>query len=118
MSNENGNEFGTAFVRTYSQVMTDVWTNEEEERRVVADPTGYAIEKGLPVAPGSTVRLDRSQPATLFTRDEIVEAWTKTPGMHVLHIPATPLVDVNELTEAELDAVGAGTNNIIFIVIL
>jgi hypothetical protein len=118
----NDSDFGPAFIRTYSNVMTGVWTSEAEERRVEADPTAYAIEKGLPVTPGSTVRLDRSQPATLFTHDEIVEDWNKTPGVHVLHIPETPLVDVNELTETELDAVGAGlaagnNNNIIAIIL-
>jgi hypothetical protein len=117
----NGTDYGPAFIRSYSQVMTGVWTSEAEERRVEADPTAYAIEKGLPVTPGSTVRLDRSQPAALFTHDEIVEDWTRTPGIHVLHIPETPLVDVNELTEAELDAVGAGmaeSNNINIIAII
>ena len=82
---------------------------------LLADPTAYAISKGLPVASGATVQLDRSQPTGPFRQQEIVADWTADPASPVLHVPATPLVDFDELTDAELETVGAGNNVIIII---
>jgi hypothetical protein len=116
-------EYGPSFIRTYSNLVADVWRSDEEEARLTADPTAYAIEKGLPVAEGATVVLDRTQPEGLYHRDTIVEDWTKQAGVHVLHVPAIPLVDLDELSDAELDAVSAGlasadNNNNVFVIVV
>jgi len=104
-------EYGEEFVRTYSELMGDVWRSEEEEAKLTADPTAYAAEKGLPVAEGATVVLDRSQPDGMFPLDRIVEDWNKQAGVHVLHVPAAPVIDLDELTDAELESVSGGTVN-------
>ncbi|MEU1884783.1 hypothetical protein AB0M91_17250 [Micromonospora rifamycinica] len=122
MSNEE-QEFGARFVTKYSELVTAVWRSDEELQRLLADPTGYATAAGLPVSPGATVEVDRAQPTTLYTKDEIVADWSGTPGRHVLHVPEVPLVDLNELTEAELETVAGGVqapadNNVNIVAVL
>lgn len=101
-------EFGSQFVLSYSQLVSAVWRDDAELARLLADPTGYATEVGLPVSPDAVVQVDRTQPDGMFTKDQIITAWTRTPGVHVLHVPEIPLIDLDELSEAELDAVSAG----------
>ncbi|MEV0004755.1 hypothetical protein AB0H28_21085 [Micromonospora sp. NPDC050980] len=122
MSNDE-QEYGARFVTKYSELVTVVWRSDEELQRLLADPTGYATAAGLPVAPGATVEVDRAQPATLYTKEQIVADWSGTPGRHVLHVPEVPLVDLNELTEAELETVAGGVaapadNNVNIIAVL
>lgn len=111
-------EFGPGFIRRYSELMTAVWASDQELTKLLNNPTQYAIEKGLPVAPGATVKVDRTQPQGLFQKSTIIEDWSSTPGSHVLHVPATPLIELSELTDAELDTVSAGTDNNNYIVIV
>ncbi|KWV32764.1 hypothetical protein [Micromonospora rifamycinica] len=110
MSNEE-QEFGARFITKYSQLVTAVWRSDEELRQLLADPTGYATAAGLPVSPGAVVVVDRTQPTALYTKDEIVADWTATAGRHVLHVPEVPLVDLNELTESELESVAGGVSS-------
>ncbi|WCN79483.1 hypothetical protein [Micromonospora sp. LH3U1] len=122
MSNDE-QEYGARFVTKYSELVTAVWRSDEELQRLLADPTAYATAAGLPVAAGATVEVDRAQPATLYTKDQIVADWAGTPGLHVLHVPEVPLVDLNELTEAELETVAGGVapvadNNVNIIAVL
>jgi hypothetical protein len=113
------NEFGSEFVTAYLNLMGDVWHSQEEEARLVQDPTAYASEKGLPVASGATVRLDRTQPEGLISAEEVIRDWTATPGVHILHVPAEEIVNAGQLTEAELEMIGAGdTYNINICLIL
>jgi hypothetical protein len=45
---------------------------------------------------------------------EVAAGWTATPGVHILYVPATPVIDLDELDEADLDAIAAGdTNNVV-----
>lgn len=113
MSGEAGNAFGGEFLRSYSSVLTTVWGSENELAKLLADPTGYARSKGLPVAAGATVRVDRTPHEGLLHKSEIVASWTGTPGVHVLRVPPTAPIEVNELTDAELDTVAAGHNFIV-----
>jgi hypothetical protein len=109
-------KFGGEFLRAYSSLLSTVWGSDEELARLMADPTAYAKDKGLPVADGSTVRVDRTPHEGLLSKSEIVASWTETPGAHVLRVPPTAPIDLAELTEAELDAVAAGHNfNVIVI---
>jgi hypothetical protein len=108
----NADDLGPRFIRQYSELMSGVWVSDDELAKLQSNPTQYAIDKGLPVEPGARVVLDRSQPADgLFQRQQIIADWTATKGTHILHVPATPLVDPSELSESELDAVAAGNNN-------
>jgi hypothetical protein len=110
-------DLGFSFIKNYSTLLTGVWANEAEAAKLAADPTAYAKEKGLPVAPGAQVRVDRTPHEGLFRKDEVIASWTATPGVHTLLVPATPIVDLNELQDAELDAVSAGEINIIIIIV-
>ncbi len=48
--------------------------------------------------------LDRSQPDGMLVGSKLVEAWNGE-GQHTLHVPAAPLIDFDELSEEELEAV-------------
>jgi hypothetical protein len=102
------------FIRDYSMLLASVWSSDEELAKLLADPTRYATDKGLPVAEGATVEVLRTPGDTMPRKDEVARSWTGTPGRHVLHLPETPPIDLGELTEAELDSVAAGDNNIYF----
>jgi hypothetical protein len=106
-------KYGKEFLDTYLQVMGSAWHSEGEEAKLVANPTAYATQKGLPVAQGSVVRLDRTQPASLFTSQQLIQDWTATPGEHILHVPAEELISEADLTEDELEMVAGGANNVV-----
>ncbi|WP_432967398.1 hypothetical protein [Dactylosporangium sp. CA-233914] len=101
----------TEFTRKYVDLLVKVWRDEDEHRRLVADPTAYAIEAGLPVAPGDVVVLDRSQLEHLPTRTDVMSKWDEGATNHVLVVPETPLIDTAELSEAELDLAAAVADN-------
>jgi hypothetical protein len=102
-------KYGRKFLDDYLQVMGLAWRSEAEEARLVADPTAYAIQNGLPVEAGAVVKLDRTQPDSIFTAEQLVADWTATPGEHILHVPAEELISEAELDEAELETVAGGT---------
>jgi hypothetical protein len=106
-------KYGKEFLDSYLQLMGAAWRSADEEAKLVANPTAYATAKGLPVEQGSVVTLDRTQPATLFTTDELIRDWTATPGQHVLHVPAEELISEAELTEDDLEMVAGGANNVV-----
>ena len=106
-------KYGKEFLDTYLQVMGSAWHSEGEEAKLVANPTAYATQKGLPVAQGSVVKLDRTQPASLFTSDQLIQDWSATPGVHILHVPAEELISEADLTEDELEMVAGGANNVV-----
>jgi hypothetical protein len=108
-------ELGLSFVKNYSSLLTAVWTSEDEAAKLAADPSAYAKAKALPVEDGAEVRVDSTPHEGLFRQDEIIAAWTATPGVHTLLVPATPVVDLDELQDADLDMVTAGINIIIII---
>jgi hypothetical protein len=101
-------KYGEGFLDNYLQAMGSAWHSPGEEAELVANPTGYAAEKGLPVEPGSVVKLDRTQPDGLFTIEELIRDWIATPGEHILHVPAEELIAEADLTEAELETVAGG----------
>jgi hypothetical protein len=105
------------FLTKYTGMMVSVWRDENEERKLLADPKQYAIESGLPVAEGDSVRLDRSQVDGLFTKEQLLDDWNGTAGEHVLHVPAAPLIDLSELDERELEMVAGGSESSVNIII-
>lgn len=106
MSDES--KYGRKFLDNYLQVMGLAWRSEAEEARLVADPTAYAAEKGLPVEPGAVVTLDRTQPEGTFTAERLIEDWTAKPGEHILHVPADELITEADLHDEELEMVSGG----------
>ena len=111
MSDEN--KYGKQFLDNYLQAMGGAWRSEAEEASLIADPTAYAISKGLPVAEGAVVTLDRSQPDGLFTVDQLVRDWVATPSHPILHIPGEELIAEADLTDAELETVAGGLTVVI-----
>jgi hypothetical protein len=103
------------FLRDYQSLLLRVWQDTGEEAKLVADPTSYARESGLPVAAGKTVVLDRSQPQGMLIGSKLIQAWN-SDGTHVLHVPATPLINFDELTEEELEAVSGAVVVIIIVI--
>jgi hypothetical protein len=99
------------FIEAYSDMVMAVWRDDAEAARLERDPAGYALAIGLPVAEGAVVVVDRSQPSEALTQDEVLADWNRTPGRHILHVPATPIIDLSELTEDELDLVAAGVKS-------
>jgi hypothetical protein len=109
MSGEE-NVYDEEFLSIYLNLMGDVWQSKDEEARLLLDPTAYAAEKGLPVAEGSIVELDRSQPDGLLHGGDAISDWTRLPGKHILHVPADEIIDAEELCETELEMIGAGVD--------
>ncbi|GAA2514237.1 hypothetical protein GCM10010435_59720 [Winogradskya consettensis] len=101
----------TEFTRKYVDLLVKVWRDDAEQAQLLADPTAYAIAAGLPVAPGDTVALDRSELEHLPTRADVLSQWNESASTHILIVPATPLIDTAELSEAELDLAAAVADN-------
>jgi hypothetical protein len=115
----SGNEIqNDDFCTRYTALMVSAWHDEAIERRLLADPRAEAVAAGLPVHPGAAVVLDRSQPEGLFTKAGLLQDWNDTTGRHVLHVPAAPLIDLNELDEQELELLAGGSSEAITIVIV
>jgi len=98
------------FLAKYSALLVRVWTDDTELQRLLGDPTAYAAEAGLPIESGATVVVDRNNPEELFSKATLLGDWAATDGRHTLHVPADSLLDVQELTDTELDAVAGGTD--------
>jgi hypothetical protein len=92
------------FLKDYNALILGVWQDTGEEAKLIADPTGYAKQSGLPVEDGKTVVLDRTQPDGMLVGSKLIEGWNGE-GQHVLHVPAAPLVNFDELSEDELESV-------------
>jgi hypothetical protein len=110
-SEEQTQGYDKRFFAKYSELVTKVWSSDDELARL------------LPVAPGAVVEVDRTQPENLYAKEQIAADWNAGPGRHLLHVPETPLVDPKELTEDELASVAAGVdapgdNNYVIIAIL
>jgi hypothetical protein len=103
-------KYGKEFLDNYLQAMGSAWRSESEEAKLVANPTAYAAEKGLPVEPGAVVKLDRTQPDSLFTADQLIHDWAARPGEHILHVPAEELITEADLSDDELETVAGGTD--------
>ncbi|MCW2932926.1 MAG: hypothetical protein JWM19_3888 [Actinomycetia bacterium] len=105
-----------SFINNYSALLIRVWTSEAEAAKLAEDPAQFARQMGLPVGPTALVRLDTTPPSDgIFHKEEIIADWFATPDVHVLHVPATPVVDVDELMDADLDVVSAACSNNIII---
>ena len=102
------NKYGKQFLDNYLQAMGSAWRSDADEASLVADPTAYAIAKGLPVEEGAVVTLDRTQPDGLFTVDTLIRDWLATPNHPILHVPGEELIAEADLTDAELETVAGG----------
>jgi len=101
------------FLRDYQTLILGVWQDSAEEPKLVADPTGYAKQHGLPVEAGKTGVLDRSQPNGMLLGSQLVQAWNG--DTHILRVPSTPPIDFDELNEEELQEVSAACSVIVIV---
>ena len=106
------------FIARYTTLLVAVWNDPEAERRLLADPRAEALAAGLPVQPDATVVIDRSQADGRFTRETLVEDWTADPRRHVLHVPAAPMIDLDELDERQLELISGGSSEAVNVVIV
>lgn len=106
----------TQFLKDYNALIIGVWQNDGEEARLIADPTAYAKQHGLPVEDGKTVVLDRTQPNGMLIGSKLVEAWN-SDGQHILRVPAVPLIDFDELSEEELESATGGFFALLIIIL-
>ncbi|MCU7723843.1 hypothetical protein ODJ79_08970 [Actinoplanes sp. KI2] len=105
------------FIARYTTLMLAVWSDAEAERRLAADPRAEALAAGLPVLPNATVALDRSEADGLFTRQKLVDDWTADPRRHVLHVPAAPMIDLDELDERQLELIAGGVSDVNVVIV-
>ncbi|GAA3265903.1 hypothetical protein GCM10020218_002290 [Dactylosporangium vinaceum] len=96
--------------RQYVDLLVTVWRDEDEHRRLVADPTAYAVQAGLPVAPGDVVVLDRSELEHLPTRTDVMAKWDEGAKTHVL-IVRRPRSSTPRAQRRELDLAAAQGDN-------
>ncbi|WP_018637158.1 hypothetical protein [Parafrankia elaeagni] len=103
------------FADTYLLMFNKLWANESEIARLRSNPRQYALDAGLPVEAGREVRIDETAMDGLYTTERLVQDWTGTEGVHVLHAPPAPTFDPAELTDVELDTVAAGAAAVVII---
>ena len=100
------------FVTAYTKVLVAAWTDEEYAGRLDADPAEALAEHGLTVPPGSSVVVTRVIPEETSQGgvEVAVGKWEagKVSGTYVLSVPATPQVDLGELSDDDLLAISAG----------
>jgi hypothetical protein len=98
------------FVKGYTKVLTNAWSDEGFKSQLKSNPKGVLAEYGLDVPADANVEIVPAQSGE-GSLDDQVEIWEKgaETGTYRLYVPEVPQVEAGELSEAELDAVsGAG----------
>ncbi|MYW05538.1 hypothetical protein [Streptomyces sp. SID3343] len=102
-----------AFVRSYTKVLTAAWSNDEYAARLETDPRAALAENGLELPAGATVRIVRNLGGEpdLEAQVELWEAGTES-GDFELRVPNSPQIELRELSEADLESVAGGTQEV------
>ena len=103
----------TEFVNAYTRALITAWSSEDFSHRLAQDPKAALTEVGLNIPASAEVEVIRTIPAETggdASIDTQVALWEfgLSTGRYELHIPATPQVEMAELSEGDLDAVAAG----------
>lgn len=100
------------FFASYTKVLVAAWTDEDYAQRLDADPAEALREFGLEVPAGGELVVTRSIPedAPEPSEDAALSKWASghTTGIYTLSVPATPALDLTELSEADLMALTGG----------
>lgn len=99
------------FLNAYYKLLIRSWNDPREMERLLADPTGVAVQSGLPVVAGAHVRVDQTDnPSGHNDIEDQIRDFAKgaDDGEHVLYVSPEPLVDLAELTDEEIADVQGG----------
>lgn len=96
------------FVRGYTKVLTNAWSDDAFMDRLKADPKDVLKEFGLDTGSGKVELITEIHGEGNL--DQQLELWNKgaDSGVYTIYVPTVPQVDTQELSEADLDAVAAG----------
>lgn len=112
MSEEIPQQEKDEFFASYTKVLVAAWTDEEYAQRLDADPAQALREYGLEVPEGSELVVTRVIPedAGEPSEDAAIQKWVsgRSTGVYTLSVPATPALDLTELSEADLMALTGG----------
>jgi hypothetical protein len=99
----------TAFVRSYTKVLTAAWSDDEYATRLEVDSRGALAEHGLETPEAATVRIVRNVGGEpdLDAQVELWERGTET-GEYELRVPGSPQMEMRELSEADLQSIARG----------
>jgi hypothetical protein len=102
----------SSFVKGYTKILTNAWSDENFAQELKADPKPILAEYGLDVPADATVDVVSSQ-GTEGSVDDQVKIWDEgaSSGHYTLYVPSVPQVEAGELSEAELEGV-AGAGNV------
>lgn len=97
-----------AFVRGYTKVLTNAWSDEAFMQRLASSPTATLAEFGLD-AGSATVQIVTSVAGSASLDDQIA-LWESglASGTVELYVPEVPQVETTELSDDQLDSVSGG----------
>jgi len=102
------------FVNSYTRLLITAWSSDEFAARLAADPRAAIGEVGLAVPEGGVVVIDRELEANgEGSLDGQIALWEEgsITGRFELHVPQTPQIETSELSESDLEAIAAGTDD-------
>ena len=105
----------TEFVNAYTRVLITAWSSEEFSAKLDDNPRLALAEAGLELPANAQVTLVRNVPETEHDSnlDVQVALWERglESGIFEFHVPATPQIEMAELSEGDLDSIAAGDVN-------
>jgi hypothetical protein len=98
-----------AFVSAYTKILTAAWSNDAYAAKLTSAPAAALAEHGLEVPAGASINIMREVGGEPDLEAQ-VGMWEdgKTSGQYILLVPATPQINTQELSEADLEAVSGG----------
>jgi hypothetical protein len=99
-----------AFVAAYGRLVTNVWSDPEQELLLEHDPRALMAQHGLALQDAVRIEVVRDVHDAEPDLDAQVAAWESAPesGQFVLVVPSVDVDDEIELAEHELDGIVAG----------
>jgi hypothetical protein len=105
----------TDFISGYTKLVLATWSDEAIGDRLVSDPKSVLAQFGLTVPASATVTVVRHIPPDHGDPDVDfqVNLWEKglESGNFEMHVPETPQIDMEELSDSELEGITGGRAN-------
>lgn len=102
----------TDFISGYTKLVLATWSDESLGDRLVSDPKSVLAQFGLNVPATASVTVVRQIPPDHGEPDVDfqVRLWEKglESGEFEMHVPETPQIDMEELSESELEGITGG----------